>query len=89
MRDGSDPIADWPFLNAMLNTASGASWVSIHNGGGVASATRTRRASDRRRRHSSKAAAHRTRANHDPALASRATRTLAIPKPSTSRVNPA
>jgi urocanate hydratase len=35
MRDGSDAIADWPFLNAMLNTASGASWVSIHNGGGV------------------------------------------------------
>jgi urocanate hydratase len=35
MKDGSDAIADWPFLNAMLNTASGASWVSIHNGGGV------------------------------------------------------
>jgi urocanate hydratase len=35
MRDGSDAIADWPFLNAMLNTAAGASWVSIHNGGGV------------------------------------------------------
>ena len=35
MKDGSDPIADWPLLNAMLNTASGASWVSIHNGGGV------------------------------------------------------
>jgi urocanate hydratase len=35
MADGSDAIADWPLLNAMLNTASGASWVSIHNGGGV------------------------------------------------------
>ena len=35
MRDGSDAIADWAFLNALLNTASGASWVSIHNGGGV------------------------------------------------------
>ncbi len=35
MRDASDAVADWPFLNAMLNTASGASWVSIHNGGGV------------------------------------------------------
>jgi urocanate hydratase len=35
MCDGSDAVADWPFLNAMLNTASGASWVSIHNGGGV------------------------------------------------------
>jgi urocanate hydratase len=35
MADGSDAIADWPLLNAMVNTASGASWVSIHNGGGV------------------------------------------------------
>jgi urocanate hydratase len=35
MRDGSDPIADWPLLNALVNTAAGASWVSIHNGGGV------------------------------------------------------
>lgn len=35
MRDGSDAIADWPILNAMLNTASGASWVSVHHGGGV------------------------------------------------------
>ncbi len=35
MLDGSDAIADWPLLNAMLNVASGASWVSIHHGGGV------------------------------------------------------
>jgi urocanate hydratase len=35
MRDGSDAVADWPLLNALLNTASGASWVSIHHGGGV------------------------------------------------------
>ena len=35
MVDGSDPIADWPLLNALVNTASGASWVSIHDGGGV------------------------------------------------------
>ena len=35
MRDGSDAIADWPLLNALLNTAAGASWISIHNGGGV------------------------------------------------------
>jgi urocanate hydratase len=35
MKDGSDAIADWPFLNALLNTASGATWVSVHNGGGV------------------------------------------------------
>jgi urocanate hydratase len=35
MADGSDAIADWPLLNALVNTASGASWVSIHSGGGV------------------------------------------------------
>ena len=35
MRDGSDAIADWPILNALLNTASGAAWVSFHHGGGV------------------------------------------------------
>ncbi len=35
MRDGSDAVADWPLLNALLNAVSGASWVSIHNGGGV------------------------------------------------------
>src|SRR6266702_4096102 len=35
MRDGSDAIADWPFLNALVNTAAGATWVSVHHGGGV------------------------------------------------------
>jgi len=35
MRDGSDAIADWPVLNALVNTASGATWVSVHHGGGV------------------------------------------------------
>jgi urocanate hydratase len=35
MRDGSDAIADWPILNALLNTAAGATWVSFHHGGGV------------------------------------------------------
>jgi urocanate hydratase len=35
MRDGSDAIGDWPILNALVNTASGATWVSIHQGGGV------------------------------------------------------
>jgi len=35
MKDGSDAVADWPILNALLNTASGATWVSVHNGGGV------------------------------------------------------
>ena len=33
--DGSDAVADWPLLNAMLNVASGATWVSLHHGGGV------------------------------------------------------
>ena len=35
MADGSDAVADWPLLNALINTACGASWVSIHHGGGV------------------------------------------------------
>src|SRR6202000_761393 len=35
MKDGSDAVADWPILNALLNTASGASWVSFHHGGGA------------------------------------------------------
>ena len=35
MTDGSDAVSDWPLLNALLNTASGATWVSIHHGGGV------------------------------------------------------
>jgi urocanate hydratase len=35
MKDGSDAVADWPILNALLNTACGASWVSVHHGGGV------------------------------------------------------
>src|ERR1700751_3386342 len=35
MKDGSDAVADWPLLNALLNPAAGASWVPIHNGGGV------------------------------------------------------
>ena len=35
MRDGSDAVADWPILNALLNTAAGATWVSVHHGGGV------------------------------------------------------
>ena len=35
MKDGSDAIADWPLLNAMINAVGGATWVSIHHGGGV------------------------------------------------------
>ncbi len=35
MRDGTDAVSDWPMLNALLNTAGGATWVSLHHGGGV------------------------------------------------------
>jgi urocanate hydratase len=35
MKDGTDAVSDWPILNALLNTASGATWVSFHHGGGV------------------------------------------------------
>ena len=35
MRDGSDAVSDWPLINALLNCASGATWVSLHHGGGV------------------------------------------------------
>jgi urocanate hydratase len=35
MLDGSDAVADWPILNALVNTASGAAWVAVHHGGGV------------------------------------------------------
>ena len=52
MADGSDAIADWPLLNALVNTSSGASWVSIHHGGGVGIGTvHPRRPGLRRRRH--------------------------------------
>ena len=52
MRDGSDAVADWPLLNAMLMTACGASWVSIHHGGGVGHGqVDPRRPGDGRRRH--------------------------------------
>ena len=40
MADGSDAIADWPILNALLNTSSGATWVAVHHGGGPGSASR-------------------------------------------------
>jgi urocanate hydratase len=41
MADGSDAVSDWPLLNALLNTAGGATWVSIHHGGGVGMGTRS------------------------------------------------
>ena len=52
MRDGSDAIADWPVLNALLNTSSGATWVSVHHGGGVGIGYSLHAGMvDRRRRH--------------------------------------
>ena len=51
MRDGSDAIADWPILNALLNTAAGATWVSVHHGGGVGIGLDPRGHGRRRRRH--------------------------------------
>ena len=52
MRDGSDAIADWPLLNALVNTAAGATWVSIHHGGGTGIGYQpARRHGRRRRRH--------------------------------------
>ena len=91
MRDGSDAVADWPLLNALLNTASGASWVSIHNGGGVGIGYAQHAGpGDRRRRHEGNGRAHRARADErSRASASRATSTRATPKPSTSPANPA
>ena len=52
MKDGSDAVADWPILNALVNAVNGASWVSFHHGGGVGHRLLApRRAGDRRRRH--------------------------------------
>ena len=52
MRDGSDAVSDWPLLNALLNCASGATWVSLHHGGGVGMGySPARRHGHRRRRH--------------------------------------
>ena len=50
MRDGSDAVADWPLLNALVNTAAGATWVSIHHGGGVGIGYIAARRDGRRRR---------------------------------------
>ena len=58
MKDGSDAVSDWPLLNALLNTASGATWVSLHHGGGVGMGfSPAFRHGDRRRRHAGGGAA--------------------------------
>jgi urocanate hydratase len=69
MKDGSDAIADWPILNALVNVASGASWVSFHHGGGVGiGLLAARRAGDRGRRHGRDAGAAGARADQRPGM---------------------
>ena len=63
MKDGSDAVSDWPLLNALLNCASGATWVSLHHGGGVGMGyLAARRHGHRLRRHAGSGEAHRARA---------------------------
>ena len=67
MADGSDAIADWPLLNALVNTAAGASWVSIHHGGGVGHRPLDPRGDGlRRRRHRPRRGEARAGAHHRP-----------------------
>ena len=67
MRDGSDAIADWPLLNALVNTAAGATWVSIHHGGGVGHRLLPARRDGRRRgRHGARGAEARAGADDGP-----------------------
>ena len=67
MKDGSDAVSDWPLLNALLNCASGATWVSFHHGGGVGIGyLAARRHGDRLRRHAGSGAADRARAVERP-----------------------
>ncbi len=67
MLDGSDAIADWPLLNAMVNVASGASWVSIHHGGGVGIGRSIHAGQvSRRRRHRARRPEARARAHQRP-----------------------
>jgi urocanate hydratase len=67
MKDGSDAVADWPILNALLNTASGASWVSFHHGGGVGIGYSLHAGTGlRRRRHAGSRASPQPRAHQRP-----------------------
>ena len=85
MKDGSDAVADWPFLNAMLNTASGATWVSIHHGGGVGIGFSQHAGMvDRVRRHARGRAPIQRVLTNDPARGSCAT-----PMPATKTPSPA
>ena len=69
MLDGSDAIADWPLLNALVNTASGATWVSIHHGGGVGiGRSHPRRPGLARRRHRAGRAEARPGADQRPGM---------------------
>ena len=67
MADGTDAVADWPLLNALVNTACGASWVSIHHGGGVGMGKSIHAGQVvRRRRHAARGRAHPPRAHRRP-----------------------
>ena len=80
MRDGSDAIADWPVLNALLNASSGATWVSVHHGGGVGIGYSLHAGMvDRRRRHRRGRRETRARAH----LRSRPRRRCGTPTPAT------
>ena len=82
MRDGSDAIADWPILNALLNTSSGATWVSVHHGGGVGIGYSLHAGhGDRGRRH----ARGRREAAARPHVRSRASASCGTPTPATRR----
>ena len=82
MPDGSDAIADWPMLNALLNTACGASWVSIHHGGGVGMGKSIHAGQVvRRRRHALAGRADRARAD----APTRASGSCATPTPATTQ----
>ena len=80
MADGSDAIADWPLLNALVNTAAGATWVSIHHGGGVGIGySPARRHGRRRRRHGARCAEARARPDDRPGDGRRPARRRRLP----------
>ena len=89
MKDGSDAIADWPLLNALVNTAAGASWVSLHHGGGVGHGHEHPRGHGRRRRRHARSRAVASSASSRPTRrpASCGTPTRATTRRSTSRSN--
>ena len=87
MRDGSDAIADWPVLNALLNTASGATWVAVHHGGGVGMGLLdSRRRAGVRRRQRALRATLRARAHQRPVHRRHAPRGRGLPGSARARL---